>query len=199
MHYRVVVIAIASLFACAVGCKKETKEAQAEPAAAAAAPASPQAQARKTFRTVCASCHGNSGKGDGPGAAALNPKPRDYTNSEWQASVTDDQLKQIILQGGAAVGKSASMPAQPQRRRALCAGVAHQLRGVPVADGLGPRASLQRDRRRDRRRHRQGRSQPRPAGAAPWRQTAADSMASVRVRQCSGHQSPPALPVRQGI
>ena len=32
----------------------------------------------------------------------------------WQASVTDDDLRNIIKFGGAAVGKSAVMPGAPQ-------------------------------------------------------------------------------------
>ena len=35
------------------------------------------ARGKKLFETNCASCHGNSGKGDGPAAKALNPKPAD--------------------------------------------------------------------------------------------------------------------------
>lgn len=66
------------------------------------------------FNTLCSTCHGNSGKGDGAAAASLNPKPRDYTDKAWQASVTDDQLRTIIVQGGAAVGKSNLMPPSPQ-------------------------------------------------------------------------------------
>jgi mono/diheme cytochrome c family protein len=31
------------------------------------------------FKSYCAPCHGVSGKGDGPAAAALNPKPADLT------------------------------------------------------------------------------------------------------------------------
>jgi mono/diheme cytochrome c family protein len=31
------------------------------------------------FRTHCAVCHGAAGRGDGPGAAGLNPKPADLT------------------------------------------------------------------------------------------------------------------------
>ncbi len=31
------------------------------------------------FRSYCAPCHGISGKGDGPAAAALTPKPADLT------------------------------------------------------------------------------------------------------------------------
>jgi mono/diheme cytochrome c family protein len=92
----------------------QQSQSGAEATATAAAGPSPAAEARKMFRTTCASCHGSDGKGDGPGAAALNPKPRNYTDVTWQNSVTDDQIKKTILMGGAAVGKSAAMPAQPQ-------------------------------------------------------------------------------------
>jgi mono/diheme cytochrome c family protein len=71
-------------------------------------------EARSLFNTVCSTCHGKTGTGDGPGAAALNPKPRNYTDKEWQAKTSDDQIRQIILLGGAGVGKSAAMPAQTQ-------------------------------------------------------------------------------------
>jgi hypothetical protein len=43
-------------------------------------------------------------------AAQLNPKPRNYTDPNWQASITDDEIKKIIVVGGAGVGKSNSMP-----------------------------------------------------------------------------------------
>jgi len=66
------------------------------------------------FNTLCSSCHGQSGAGDGPGAASLNPKPRNYTDKAWQASVTDDDIRRIILEGGLAVGKSQMMPPSPQ-------------------------------------------------------------------------------------
>jgi mono/diheme cytochrome c family protein len=71
-------------------------------------------EARRMFSTICATCHGSGGHGDGPASQALNPKPRNYTDKAWQASVTDDDIKKIILLGGQAVGKSAVMPAQPQ-------------------------------------------------------------------------------------
>jgi len=71
-------------------------------------------QAQAMFNTVCVMCHGADGTGTGPAAASLNPKPRNYTDAAWQASVTDDQIKEIILKGGAGVGKSPLMPAQPQ-------------------------------------------------------------------------------------
>jgi cytochrome c553 len=78
-------------------------------------PASGQpSQAQAMYNTVCIMCHGADGTGTGPAAASLNPKPRNYTDPAWQASVTDEQIKQIILKGGTGVGKSPLMPAQPQ-------------------------------------------------------------------------------------
>jgi cytochrome c553 len=74
----------------------------------------PAAQAEDMFGNVCAMCHGVSGAGDGPAAVNLNPKPRNYTDPAWQASVTDDQIRKTILEGGQAVGKSPMMPGQPQ-------------------------------------------------------------------------------------
>lgn len=91
-----------------VGCGKKSE--QAPPPAD-----SPDVvEARQTFHTLCATCHGESGHGDGIAAANLNPKPRNYTDKRWQASVTDDQIRFIILNGGAAAGKSPVMPASPQ-------------------------------------------------------------------------------------
>lgn len=70
------------------------------------------AQAAELFAQTCSMCHGMSGKGDGQMAQSLTPKPRDYTDPAWQASVTDEQIKTIIMEGGQAVGKSPTMPAQ---------------------------------------------------------------------------------------
>jgi mono/diheme cytochrome c family protein len=37
--------------------------------------------AKVLYMTNCAPCHGDKGKGDGPAAAALNPKPADHTSA----------------------------------------------------------------------------------------------------------------------
>jgi chloride channel protein, CIC family len=71
-------------------------------------------EAKKLFNTKCIVCHGDHGAGDGPGAAALNPKPRAFSDSAWQASVSDEQIKKTIVFGGASVGKSAAMSANPE-------------------------------------------------------------------------------------
>lgn len=118
--FRTAVLFIA--FAAACSDKKSSElstetaqpSAQAPTAPAQTASASPADEARQTFSTLCVTCHGTDGKGDGPAAANLNPKPRNYTDKAWQASVTDDQLAKVILEGGAAVGKSPLMPPNPQ-------------------------------------------------------------------------------------
>lgn len=68
-------------------------------------------KAHKIYEERCASCHGEKGNGDGPGAFAVKPRPRDYTDAEWQKTVTDEELAKAIVKGGAAVGKSYMMPA----------------------------------------------------------------------------------------
>jgi mono/diheme cytochrome c family protein len=70
----------------------------------------PSDRAYQVFASTCAQCHGDRGRGDGPVGETLNPKPRNYTDPKWQASVSDDEIRAIITKGGQAVGKSASMP-----------------------------------------------------------------------------------------
>jgi mono/diheme cytochrome c family protein len=70
-------------------------------------------QAQQTFVNRCGVCHGKEGRGDGPGAAGLTPPPRNYHDPAWQASVTDEQIEKTIVYGGAAVGKSPAMVANP--------------------------------------------------------------------------------------
>ncbi len=55
-------------------------------------------QGEKVAKTNCASCHGAKGKGDGVAAAALNPKPADWTSKRVQAE-TDGELFWKISNG----------------------------------------------------------------------------------------------------
>lgn len=73
----------------------------------------PKAQAQEIFANRCTPCHGPSGKGDGPASKGLTPPPRNFGDPAWQDSVTDDHIEKIIKFGGAAVGKSPAMPANP--------------------------------------------------------------------------------------
>ncbi len=69
------------------------------------------AKGAETYKLYCALCHGPTGAGDGAGAAALNPKPRAFSNKEEMAKITDHEVFTAIKMGGAAVGKSAFMVA----------------------------------------------------------------------------------------
>lgn len=87
------------------------------PGAALAADA---AAGKTTFDTNCASCHGTSGKGDGPVGAALQPAPRDFSKGDFKYDTdsdgkpgTDADLKGLISQGAAAFGGSPLMAPWP--------------------------------------------------------------------------------------
>jgi len=62
---------------------------------------------KQIYTDNCATCHGDSGKGDGPGGASLNPKPSNLVT--LLPAKQDDFVFWVISAGGAAAGKSASM------------------------------------------------------------------------------------------
>jgi Cu-processing system permease protein len=70
------------------------------------------AQGHQTYIDNCAPCHGEGGKGDGPAAASLTPKPRDHTNGAYMDTLTNDRLFKVIKMGGAVAGFP-NMPAHP--------------------------------------------------------------------------------------
>jgi mono/diheme cytochrome c family protein len=59
-------------------------------------------QGEKVAKVNCVSCHGAKGKGDGVAAAALNPKPADWTGGKVQ-SETDGELFWKISNGRGAM------------------------------------------------------------------------------------------------
>jgi mono/diheme cytochrome c family protein len=75
------------------------------------APAAADDAVTANYGTYCRKCHGEHGKGDGPGAAMLNPKPRDFADCQNMQKRSDDELFKVISQGGEAVGMSADMQA----------------------------------------------------------------------------------------
>lgn len=62
------------------------------------------------FTELCSVCHGVGGKGDGPSAQGLEPKPADFTNCKAMAKDSDEVLFKIIKGGGQNVGRSTVMP-----------------------------------------------------------------------------------------
>ena len=63
------------------------------------------------FQELCSVCHGVGGKGDGPSAGGLEPKPADFTNCKAMAKDSDEDLLKIIKGGGQSIGRSTVMPA----------------------------------------------------------------------------------------
>ena len=61
------------------------------------------------YREYCMQCHGATGKGDGPAAATLEPKPAIHASIAFD-QVATEYLYNVINYGGAAVGKSPNMP-----------------------------------------------------------------------------------------
>jgi mono/diheme cytochrome c family protein len=109
--------AIVFLAACGGGESKTpattTAATTATDSAAAAAPVADLAKGKTLFDGTCAACHGPLGKGDGPGAASLNPKPRDFSNKEYMVKLTDTEIRNTIKYGGAIKGMP-QMPSHPQ-------------------------------------------------------------------------------------
>ena len=75
------------------------------------AEAQDKAEGRKYYVTYCSGCHGESGRGDGPAAESLPVKPANHTDGAAMKQLSDKFLLEIILKGGASVGKSPFMPA----------------------------------------------------------------------------------------
>ncbi|HEX6164946.1 MAG TPA: cytochrome c [Vicinamibacterales bacterium] len=68
---------------------------------------------REIYKANCVACHGETGKGDGPGAGVLKPPPRDHTDRAYMSTLSDKEIADIIRMGGAIKGKPL-MPSHPQ-------------------------------------------------------------------------------------
>ena len=71
-------------------------------------------------KTNCNSCHGMEGRGDGPVAAALDPKPLDYVVGDFKFDAdkdgtagSDADLALVIKNGAQPYGGSAMMMGNP--------------------------------------------------------------------------------------
>jgi mono/diheme cytochrome c family protein len=65
---------------------------------------------RALYQQYCSMCHGPQGKGNGPAASAMNPKPRDHTDGQYMNALSDAHLSKVISEGGAAMQRSPLMP-----------------------------------------------------------------------------------------
>ena len=69
------------------------------------------AEGKTQYQNICASCHGETGKGDGIASAALDPKPRDLSDAAYVSTLSNEHLYKVIAEGGPAVGLSPMMAA----------------------------------------------------------------------------------------
>ena len=86
--------------------------------APAVASAGDAAAGKTPYTTNCVSCHGETGKGDGPVGLVLQPPPRDFSVGDFKFDTdedgtpgTDADLKAVIAKGAGAFGGNQMMAA----------------------------------------------------------------------------------------
>jgi mono/diheme cytochrome c family protein len=91
-------------------------EAAPSPAPASAATASATDPGAQVFATYCQTCHGAEGHGDGPAAAALNPKPASFVTGVFKYDANGngtagdiEDIQAVVRDGAAKYGGSPLM------------------------------------------------------------------------------------------
>lgn len=115
--------------------------------AAALPPAVPMAaqepdRGRAVYDRWCAECHGAEGRGDGPAADRMLPRPRDFTGARYQIRTTgtgelptDDDLLRVMRDGIAGT----TMPGWPNLSRSDQRAVVDYIKGLsPFFEGPAP-------------------------------------------------------------
>ncbi len=59
------------------------------------------AAGRDIYTSICWACHGLDGKGDGPAAASLKVKPRDFTAASFSVTGREEEVYRTISEGAA--------------------------------------------------------------------------------------------------
>jgi mono/diheme cytochrome c family protein/nitrate/TMAO reductase-like tetraheme cytochrome c subunit len=78
----------------------------------------------------CSICHGTTGAGDGLLALRLKDEPSDWTAGAGLAGMGDQEIFDVIVKGGMAVGKSAAMPDFPTLTEAQVQGLVAHVKGL---------------------------------------------------------------------
>jgi mono/diheme cytochrome c family protein len=97
--FQAVLSAVVLLFFIAAVAPKSLAGQKSDPAAG-----------KKTYDILCTTCHGNTGKADGPAATALPVKPASFADAKYMKTLTDEHLFKVTKEGGSSVGKSPLMP-----------------------------------------------------------------------------------------
>ena len=80
------------------------------PARASAANGDGVKAGRALYVRYCATCHGDTGRGNGSSAASFATKPADLTDGRLMNGLPDEFLFNVIMHGGPAEGLSPGMP-----------------------------------------------------------------------------------------
>lgn len=94
-------------------------EAASDPPAPTADTAQAERAGRLLYQANCAICHGAAGRGDGPAALSLNPRPSDFTQHMAAGKHTDEQILLWIRDGfpGSAMPAWGQRLSEPQMRQ----------------------------------------------------------------------------------
>jgi mono/diheme cytochrome c family protein len=57
------------------------------------------ARGKEVYDVRCSPCHGEGGGGDGPAAAAIEPKPRNFRDPAFWRARTTQQLRLVVVHG----------------------------------------------------------------------------------------------------
>jgi len=76
-------------------------------------------EAKTLYVTNCAPCHGERGKGDGPAAAALTPRPADHTSAALH-NETDGSLFWKLSEGRSPMPQYKKILTETQRWELIC-------------------------------------------------------------------------------
>lgn len=126
-------VLLALTFAIVAGCGGQAQNDQAAtpeptttptPDTAASVPApggneTVEAVGARVYAARCALCHGPEGRGDGPGAAALTPKPRNYHDQAYMATRTDAELLEVIRNGKGAMPRWSGILSEAEMQAVL--------------------------------------------------------------------------------
>ncbi len=78
------------------------------------------AKGKDIYNTTCASCHGETGAGNGPAGAALNPPPRNFVNPQpWKNGPKISQMYVTLQEGIPNTGMASFSTIPPEDRFAV--------------------------------------------------------------------------------
>ena len=76
-------------------------------------------EGQKIFVMLCAQCHGVAGKGDGPAAERLSPRPRNFTSEKFRFGNDVASIYQTLLNGSPGTGMRSFRQLPPEKLFAL--------------------------------------------------------------------------------